>query len=52
MKRDDEVASKVVLAVRLENGKTAQFVKKRDAARRSSPDANCPNRLKRGQEAE
>lgn len=51
MKRDDQFTSKVVLAVRLENSKTAQFVK-RDAARRSSPEANCPNRLKRGQEAE
>jgi len=51
VKRDDQLASKVVIAVRLENGKTAQFVK-RDAAIRSSPEANRPNRLKRGQEAE
>jgi hypothetical protein len=41
----------VVFAVSLENGKTAQFVI-RNAVRRSSADANRPNRLKRGQEAE
>ena len=51
MERDHQLTTKVVFAVILENGKTAQLVK-RDAARRSPPGASCPDRLKRGQEAE
>jgi len=51
VEREHELTTEVVLAVFLENGETAQFVI-RDVARRSSDGANCPNRLKRGQEAE
>jgi hypothetical protein len=47
---EHEFATKVVVAELFENGETAQFVIRR-AARRSSRDANCPDRLKRGQEA-
>jgi hypothetical protein len=51
VEREHELTTKVVLAVSLENGETAQFVI-RDATRTSSACANRPNRLKRGQEAE
>ena len=49
MERDHELATKVVFAVIFVNSKTAQFV---IVGIRSSGGANCPNRLKRGQEAE
>jgi len=51
VEREHELTTKVALAAFLENGETTQFVI-RDVARRSSDCANCPNRLKRGQEAE
>jgi hypothetical protein len=47
---EHELTTEVALAELFENDETAQFVI-RDATRRSSGDANCPNRLKRGQEA-
>ena len=54
MESEHELATEVVFAVIFVNGKTAQFViamSIRDD-RRSSGGANCPNRLKRGEEAE
>jgi hypothetical protein len=51
VEREHELTTKVVLAVFIENGKTAQFVI-RDVVRRESGGAYCPNWLKRGQEAE
>jgi len=45
---EHELATQVVVAVMLVNGETAQFVTRAAA----TGGANCPNRLKRGQEAE
>ena len=53
MECEHELATKVVLAVIFENGKMAQFV---IISTRGAPvkgwEANCPNRSKRGEEAE
>ena len=51
MERVHEFATKAVLAIIFEDGKTAQSVM-RDAARRKSRRANGPNRQKRRHEAE
>jgi hypothetical protein len=47
---EHEFMTQAVFAEIFENGETAQLVI-RGAAIRSSGGANCPNRLKRGQEA-
>jgi len=47
---EHEFMTQVVFAENFENGETAQFII-RGAAIRSSGGANCPNWLKRGQEA-
>ncbi len=49
MECEHELATEVEFAVIFVNGKTAQFV---IVSSRSSGGANCPNRSKRGQEAE
>jgi hypothetical protein len=48
--REHEFTAKVALAEIFEDGETAQSVI-RGAARIGSGGANCPHRLKRGQEA-